>query len=90
MFTEKERVAYEQARAAFIKLQPKKNDIIVVNLPHDIMYEQMRALAPVIEQIREEFDCTVLIVTDGIEISVLSEEEMSKHGWYKIDRCQIH
>lgn len=76
---------YEQAKVAFQKLSPKKGDTITVSFPKDMPMEQIYSTVTYLQQIAEEFSCAVMILGQGVEVNVLSEEEMAAHGWVRAE-----
>ena len=76
---------YEQAQVAFKKLSPKEGDTIAVSFPKDMAMEQIYSVVTYLQQLAEEFSCAIIILGQGVELNVISEEEMAKHGWVRAD-----
>lgn len=74
---------YEQARVSFRRLSPKEGDTITVSFPEDMSMEQIYSTVTYLQQLAEEFSCAVIILGQGVDISVMNEEEMAKHGWVR-------
>ena len=74
---------YDQARVGFLKLEPKKGDVIAITMPVDMAYEQVLATVTYLQEIAEEFGCNVIILSQGADVQLLSEEDMNKLGWYR-------
>ncbi len=76
---------YEQARVAFEKLSPNAGDTITVSFPKDMAMEQIRLVVSLLQQLAEEYSCHVMILGQGVEVSVLSEEDMASLGWVRAE-----
>lgn len=76
---------YEQAKVAFGKLSPKQGDTITVSFPSDMPMEQIYSTVTYLQQLAEEFSCAVMILGQGVDVSVMSEEDMAKHGWVRAE-----
>jgi hypothetical protein len=80
-----EREWMDQATIAFQALRLSEGDIVVVNLPDNIAYEQMQQVAEMVSSTLP-VGIAALVLTDGITISKMSEEEMNLLGWQRITR----
>ena len=76
---------YEQAKVAFEKLTPNPGDTITVSFPKDMAMEQIHTVVTYLQQLAEEFNCAVMILGQGVQVSVLSEEDMAAHGWVRAE-----
>ncbi len=76
---------YEQAKVAFEKLSPHAGDTLTVSFPTYMALEQIHSVVTYLQQLAEEFDCAVMILGQGVEVSILSEEEMATHGWVRAE-----
>lgn len=76
---------YDQARVAFQKLCPNEGDTITVSFPKDMPMEQIYTTVTYLQQLAEDFSCAVMILGQGVEVSVLSEEDMAKFGWVRAE-----
>lgn len=75
----------DQATIAFQALRLNDGDIVVVNLPDNIAYEQMQQVAEMVSSTLPA-GVAALVLTDGITISKMSEDEMNAAGWQRITR----
>jgi len=85
----KEKKFYDQARISFLKLKPNPGDVIAITMPVDMAYEQVLATVTYLQEIAEEFGCHVVILSQGADVELLSEEDMNKLGWYR-KPTQVH
>jgi hypothetical protein len=76
---------YEEAKVAFEKLSPEVGDTITVSFPKDMAMEQIRLVVSLLEQLSEEYSCHVMILGQGVQVSVLNEEDMASLGWVRAE-----
>jgi len=66
-------------------LSPKEGDTITVSFPKDMALEQINTVVAYLSQLSEEFECTVMILGQGVEVNILSEEDMAARGWVRVE-----
>jgi hypothetical protein len=79
---------YEQARLAFQRLSPEPGDLVCVTFPKDMMHGQVQSTYEAMKWIHEEFNVDVILLTEGVSMSVMKEEDMNKLGWFKREPAQ--
>jgi len=81
----------EQIKFEVEKLNPEDDDVVVIelqeNYPHDVLDNILKSYKEAVKETKLE-NLKVLIVEDGIDISLLKEEDMCKHGWINKERLQ--
>lgn len=80
---------YEQARIGFQKLSPTKNDIIAIKFPSDMSLQQVYQTVSYLSQIGDEFGCAVIALGQGVDIQVMTDEEMNELGWQRIEEKRV-
>ena len=75
---------YKQARLAFQKVSPKPGEVVAVTVPADMSAIQVTAMMDILQQLTEELDCKAMVLSQGAQLTLVSEESMNQMGWYHI------
>ena len=67
----------------------KEGDVIAITMPVDMAYEQVLSTVTYLQGIADEFGCNIVILSQGADVELLSEDDMNKLGWYRKPR-NIH
>ena len=81
---------YEQVSVAFEKLSPNNGDIITVTLPDDMVVNQIKAFSQILTPLVEEHGVSIVFLTKGVKLKLVSESEMNKNGWFKFNPEQMN
>ena len=80
---------YEQAKIAFQKISPNPGEIIAVTFPEDMSYTQIQTTVAYLQQLADEHQCGVMLLTQGTQIEILSDNQMAELGWQRVPKNRI-
>jgi RNA 3'-terminal phosphate cyclase len=75
---------YKQAKLAFQKVDPKHGEVVAVTVPADMSSIQVQTMMELLLQLTEELDCKAMVLSQGAQLTLISEESMNQMGWYHI------
>jgi len=76
---------YKQAKIAFQRLDMQEGEVIAITVPSDMASIQVEGMKLILQELVHEFDCKVVVLSQGAELIVLKEEDMNMLGWYRKD-----
>jgi len=75
---------YKQAKMAFQKVDPKAGEVVAVTVPADMSSLQVQSMMDILQELTTELDCKAMVLSQGAQLSFISEESMNQMGWYHI------
>ena len=77
----------KQLRVSFEKISPKEGDVVVMRFPHGSTSEERAYLAEMLAQMNDRGvfpgDVAILILPEGYNLELLSDEQMQEFGWMR-------
>lgn len=86
MDTSTEKKFYDSCRIVFEKLSPTAGSLITISFPVDMGQEQIQSTTKLLSDLATKFNTTVLILSQGVFMSTMTEKDMNTLGWYKHEK----